>query len=159
MVSWECLNGFVIICRCLLLILGRSPNKLSQRTAYRHRDRDHHRRSLVVRESVLKPHWTFRIRSHCGLSALGGQREPLTVILSQSVFVGGCGSKNWRDLVAATSDLVDSLAVELIVVEQYVVLLLERLLCLQDFLKFVAGLASFLAGNIPSERTTKKKPY
>ena len=56
--------------------------KLSQRMAYRHRDRDNLRRSLVVWESVWKPHLMFRFRLHCGLSAHGGMGETLAIILS-----------------------------------------------------------------------------
>ena len=36
--------------------------------ACQHGDRDNHGRSLVVWENVLKPHWIFRFRLHCGLS-------------------------------------------------------------------------------------------
>ena len=79
--------------------------------AYRHRDRDNHRRSLVVWESVLKPPWIFRFQLRFGLSTLGGMGETPAVICSSC-----CMSlRDWTNLVAATAlGLVDSLVVELL---------------------------------------------
>ena len=71
--------------------------------AYRHRDRENHRRSLVDWESVLKPLWILSVP--IALWSLGAwwDDETPVVILSYYVLVAGCGSDSGRNLVATTS--------------------------------------------------------
>ena len=93
--------------------------------AYRHRDRCNHHRSLVVSGKVFRQ-W------------------------------GGRGSGNGRNLVTATATgIVDSPVVELFAGAESMVLLLGNVALLEGCVfVFVAALASFLAGNIPCERST-----
>ena len=76
--------------------------RLNQRMAYRHRDRNNHRRSLVVWESAVKPHWILRCRLKC---ALGGMRRRsrssshnmfLLLDVAQTMGETLSGNSNWQ---------------------------------------------------------------
>ena len=59
------------------------------------------------------------VSAHGGMAGERGGGT-LAVILSHYVFVGGCGSDNGRNFVAATATgLADSLVVEFFVVAEY----------------------------------------
>ena len=99
--------------------------------AHQHRDRIHHCRSLVVWESVLKPHWIFRFRLHCGLSALSemGRRSRSS---SHDLFL-------WRDVAQAVGGTLSK--------QQQLALwtvLLVRSLFLQNTWFFLLGMCLFL---------------
>ena len=119
---------------------------LSQRTACRRRDRDNRRRSLVVWESVLQPHWHYFGFGHIVASPrlMGWWRRSRSS--SHNVSVAGCGSDSGRNIVAATAiGPVSSPVVEFFAVAESLLLLLGNDFSCKICFLFVAGLGSFLA--------------
>ena len=122
--------------------------KQSQRMAYRHRDRDNHRRSLVVWKSALKPQcFSVSVALWSGLSTLGGFGRRSRSSCHDVFLLHWCGSDIGRNLVAAKAiGLDDSSVIELLFVAEYAVLLLEILLFLQEMFCVCRWACEFLCG-------------